>query len=172
MDAHFFRSERFLQSDRFIKSNAGLSLALFLLAAWFAWFFLARVTIYQVSEQAVLQDESHLISEFSPSALALLRTGQPAQLRLDDFPWMEFGLVSAEVTKIEFQDGVVQVVLSLRPDSDGHIPFQAGLSGVVAVEVDHVSPAAFVFRTITKSLSQNGLPVDQQKKEPVEEGNS
>src|SRR5688500_6078779 len=48
----FARSMRSLEADSFRFSGVMLSIAAVLLAAWCAWFFLAKVALYEVSESA------------------------------------------------------------------------------------------------------------------------
>jgi hypothetical protein len=84
-----------------------------------------------------------------PAALGRIQPGQPARLRLEGFPWTQYGAVSATVASMasEVRDGWVRVELAVRPDAASPIPLQHGLPGTVAVEVAHVSPATLVLRT-------------------------
>jgi multidrug resistance efflux pump/uncharacterized membrane protein (UPF0127 family) len=84
-----------------------------------------------------------------PAALGRIQPGQPARLRLEGFPWAQYGAVSATVASVasEVRDGWVRVELAVRPDAAPPIPLQHGLPGTVEVEVDHVSPATLVLRT-------------------------
>jgi uncharacterized membrane protein (UPF0127 family)/multidrug resistance efflux pump len=93
-----------------------------------------------------------------PAALGRIQPGQPARLRLDGFPWMQYGAVSATVASVasEVRDGWVRVELAVRPDAAPPIPLQHGLPGTVEVEVDHVSPATLVLRTAGRLLDMPG----------------
>jgi multidrug resistance efflux pump len=91
-----------------------------------------------------------IIAEFAPSAaLGKVRPGQPAQLRLQGFPWAQYGTVSAQVARVagEIRDGKVRVELRLSSASPSRIPFQHGLPGSVEVEIDRISPAALILRS-------------------------
>ncbi len=55
MASTFFRSVRSLDADNSQRSYLGLALASLLLAAWMIWFFLARVSIYAVTNKADLE---------------------------------------------------------------------------------------------------------------------
>jgi membrane fusion protein (multidrug efflux system) len=83
-----------------------------------------------------------------PSALGRLRPGQPAWMRLNGFPWTQYGSITATVANVasEVRDGQVRVELSVHPDPASLIPLQHGLPGTVEVEVDHVSPALLLIR--------------------------
>ncbi|MEK7829577.1 MAG: HlyD family efflux transporter periplasmic adaptor subunit [Acidobacteriota bacterium] len=107
---------------------------------------------------AVIPDgKLKLIAEFPPSdSLGRIRKGQQAKLRLDGFPWTEFGKVSVEVVNIasEPRSGKVRVELLVRPESAPMIPLQHGLPGKLEVEVERISPAALVLRSVGKLLTQ------------------
>jgi multidrug resistance efflux pump len=97
-----------------------------------------------------------LVADYPPSAaLGRIATGQPARLRLDGFPWMQFGTVPATVTGVsrEVRDGNVRVELSVQPIADSKIPLQHGLPGAVEIEIERASPATLVLRAAGKLLS-------------------
>jgi multidrug resistance efflux pump len=97
-----------------------------------------------------------VMADFLPSAaIGRIQTGQPARLRLEAFPWTQYGAVSATVASVasEVRDGRVRVELTVRPNPASLIPFQHGLPGTVEVEVDRVSPAILVLRTAGQLLA-------------------
>src|SRR5208283_248130 len=55
MASTFFRSVRSLEADNSRRSYLGLALAASLLALWIVWFFLARVSVYAVTNKAELE---------------------------------------------------------------------------------------------------------------------
>jgi len=96
------------------------------------------------------------MTDFLPSAaIGRIQTGQPARLRLEAFPWTQYGAVSATVASVasEVRDGRVRVELTVRPNPASLIPLQHGLPGTVEVEVDRVSPAILVLRTAGQLLA-------------------
>jgi membrane fusion protein (multidrug efflux system) len=107
---------------------------------------------------AVIPDgQLKAVAEFPPSdSLGRIRKGQQAKLRLDGFPWAEYGKVAGEVTNIasEPRSGKVRVELLVRPESAPMIPLQHGLPGKLEVEVERISPAALVLRSVGKLLAQ------------------
>ena len=106
-----------------------------------------------------------VMSDFlPPAALGRIQPGQPAQLRLEGFPWTQYGMVSATVASVanEVRDGQVRVELAVRSDAVPPIPLQHGLPGTVEVEVDHVSPAMLVLRTAGLLLTGPGTSRDSQ----------
>ncbi|HEX7317126.1 MAG TPA: HlyD family efflux transporter periplasmic adaptor subunit [Pyrinomonadaceae bacterium] len=91
-----------------------------------------------------------IVAEFPPSALGRVHVGQGARMRLASFPWTQYGSLNAVVTRIagEARDGKIRVELSVRADSSSTIPLQHGLPGVVEIEVEQVSPATLLLRTV------------------------
>ena len=97
-----------------------------------------------------------VMADFLPSAaIGRIQTGQPARLRLEGFPWTQYGAISATVASVasEVRDGRVRVELTVRPNPASLIPLQHGLPGTVEVEVDRVSPAILVLRTAGQLLA-------------------
>ena len=83
-----------------------------------------------------------------PVALGRIRPGQHARLRLEGFPWAEYGSVGATVTNVasEIRDGTIRVEMALDANSNTRIPLQHGLPGSVEVEIETLSPANLVLR--------------------------
>src|SRR4051794_23302620 len=91
-----------------------------------------------------------VIADFQPSAaLGKIHAGQPAFLRLQGFPWAQYGTVPARVARVadEIRDGKVRVELSVGSNFPSRVPPQHGLPGSVEVEVEQVSPAKLVLRS-------------------------
>jgi multidrug resistance efflux pump len=91
-----------------------------------------------------------VVAEFLPSAaLGKVRPGQQALLRLQGFPWAQYGTVSAQVSQVagEIRDGKVRVELRVNSSSSSRIPFQHGLPGSVEVQIERISPAALILRS-------------------------
>lgn len=91
-----------------------------------------------------------VVAEFQPSAaLGKLHGGQHATLRLQGFPWAQYGTVGTEVSRVadEIRDGKVRVELAVVTPIPARIPPQHGLPGSVEVEVERLSPATLLLRT-------------------------
>lgn len=96
-----------------------------------------------------------VVAYFPPeSALGRIQPGQPALLRLDGFPWGQYGSLAARVTTVagETKDGRVRVELQLLRDQVVAIPLQHGLPGTVEIEVRKVSPLMLVVEYVAASL--------------------
>ena len=94
-----------------------------------------------------------VVALFHPAeALGRVRPGQAARVRFDGFPWTQYGSTSARVSNVaaELRDGRVRVELSFDagvPTSIPGIPYQHGLTALVDVEIERVSPATLVLRS-------------------------
>jgi multidrug resistance efflux pump len=93
--------------------------------------------------------ELKAIAYFLPSSsLGRIQPGQPAQLRLEGFPWIQYGVIKATVMNVagEPRDGHIRIELALEVDPASAIPVQHGLPAMVEVEVDRLSPATLLLR--------------------------
>lgn len=96
------------------------------------------------------------VAEFPPpAALGRIRPGQPARLRLEGFPWAQYGSLAATVSTVasEIRDGRVRVELSIARNPQFAVPLQHGLPGSIEVEVERVSPAALTLRTVGQLIT-------------------
>lgn len=77
-----------------------------------------------------------------------LRPGQYATLRLQGFPWAEFGTVKAQVERVadEVRDGTVRVEMTVLDTTDLRVPLRHGMPGTIEVAVEHITPAALLLR--------------------------
>lgn len=101
------------------------------------------------------------VAYFNPAeAVGRVRAGQPALLRLDGFPWTQYGSLRAVVTAVasEAREGRIRVELALNPNSAPRIPLQHGLTGTVQIEVEHVAPATIVWRSVGQLLTRPSGP--------------
>jgi membrane fusion protein (multidrug efflux system) len=111
-----------------------------------------------------------VISSFvAGEAVGRLARGQPARLRLDGFPWTQYGSLAATVVAVgeEARDGLVRVELRLLPDRAPAVQAQHGLLGVVEVEVERVSPATLVLRTAVPYLFPRRQPSASPSSSPT-----
>jgi membrane fusion protein (multidrug efflux system) len=100
-----------------------------------------------------------VVAEFlPPAALGRIRPGQRARLRLEGFPWAQYGSLPATVSSVgsEIRDARIRVELAVHPDPASPIPMQHGLPGAVEVEVERVSPAALVLRIAGRLVAGPG----------------
>jgi membrane fusion protein (multidrug efflux system) len=89
------------------------------------------------------------------AAFGRIRPGQSATLRLDGFPWTEFGAVSATVARVaqEVRDGNVRIELAIDPQSTFRGTLEHGMPGLLEVAVERLTPLALVLRTAGQALT-------------------
>jgi multidrug resistance efflux pump len=98
-----------------------------------------------------------IVANFDPpDAVGRIQPGQYARLRLEGFPWTQFGSVPATVASVasEIRDGRIRVELAVNPISTPRIPLQHGLPGTVEVQVEQTSPASLVLRMVGRALAR------------------
>ncbi len=91
-----------------------------------------------------------ITAEFEPSAaLGKLRPGQSAVMRLQGFPWAQYGTLPAKVAQVagDIRDGKVRVELAVSGPPPANVPLEHGLPGSVEVQVEQVSPAGLLMRS-------------------------
>lgn len=101
-----------------------------------------------------------VVAEFEPpAALGRIRAGQRARLRLEGFPWMQFGAIPVTVSRVgsEVRNGRVRVELGVDPLTTS-IPLQHGLPGTVEVQVEDISPAVLVLRAAGQFVASPKSP--------------
>lgn len=96
----------------------------------------------------VPRGELRVIAWYGPASVGRLRPGQTGRVRLDAFPWAQFGTLRVTVAGVatEAQDGLVRVDLLVDPDERSAIALQHGLAGTAVIDVERVSPATLVLR--------------------------
>lgn len=114
--------------------------------------------------------ELRLVAYFHQSALGRIRPGQPARLRLEGFPWTQYGSIPARVVTVasESRDGRIRADLELQSETASSIPFQHGLPGTVEVEVDRLAPGTVLLRAIGKRVETFQAPSSTQEKSGAE----
>jgi len=81
-----------------------------------------------------------VVAEYGPETIGRIHRGQHAYMRLDGFPWTHYGTVGATVTSAatEMRDGSVRVLLALDPQRK--LEPSNGMTGIVDIEIDRMSP--------------------------------
>ncbi|MDB5955427.1 HlyD family efflux transporter periplasmic adaptor subunit [Ramlibacter sp.] len=90
-----------------------------------------------------------IVADFAPAAvLGRIRPGQSARLRLDGFPWAQYGSIEATVTRVagEVHDGLVRVEFAPAVSAPSRLALQHGLPGTIEVGIEQVTPAQLVLR--------------------------
>ncbi|MEJ1962694.1 MAG: HlyD family efflux transporter periplasmic adaptor subunit [Gammaproteobacteria bacterium] len=104
-----------------------------------------------------------VVAEFpAQRALGRIREGQVGTLRLDAFPWAEFGTVAASVVRVgsEVHHGTVPVELTI----DGTTRFvgrlQHGMPGSLDLPIERITPLTLLLRTAGRAITRAQTNVD------------
>jgi membrane fusion protein (multidrug efflux system) len=96
-----------------------------------------------------------VIAQYDPAAaIGRIRAGQEARVRLDAFPWAQYGSLRARVRNVasEVREGKVRVELDLESDLGERVRLEHGLTGTVEVIVEHISPLRLILRSLGELL--------------------
>jgi membrane fusion protein (multidrug efflux system) len=107
------------------------------------------------------------VAEFNPAAvLGRVKPGMPARLRLEGFPWAQFGTIEATVSHVasEIRDNMVRVEFTPVASPTRNIVMQHGLPGSVEVAIEQTSPAVLILRAAGQMSSR---PVQQTAQLPI-----
>jgi hypothetical protein len=97
-----------------------------------------------------------VVADFLPaSAIGRVRVGQHARVRLDGYPWIEYGTLAATVSGVgsELRGGRIRIELAVARDPSSPLPLEHGLPGVAEIEVERATPATLVSRAVGKMLA-------------------
>jgi multidrug resistance efflux pump len=96
-----------------------------------------------------------VVAHFPAAAVGRIHPGQPARIRLEGFPWTQYGTFAATVSDVgdEPIEGLIRVELTLTAGRPSPIPMVHGLPGSAEVEVERISPAVLVLRAAGQFLS-------------------
>lgn len=95
----------------------------------------------------VPEGKLRVVAEFAPpAAMGRVRAGQRAQIRLDGFPWSQYGSIPARVFAVagEIRNGTVRVEMDV--DGPSPVTLQHGMPGSAEVLVEEVSPVTMALR--------------------------
>ena len=115
--------------------------------------------------------ELMIVGDFNPgSAMGRVRPGQRSTMRLEGFPWAQFGSIDAVVTRVatEIRDGTVRVEFTPALVGNPAAIMQHGVPGVIEVAVERTAPALLVLRAAGLLLSGTVRQVTADPAGPVQ----
>lgn len=101
------------------------------------------------------------VADFVPAAvLGRVHVGQLARMRLDGFPWTQYGTLEAQVSRVasEVRDGLIRVEFRLAAPRAGAPLMQHGLPGAIEVSIDEAAPAILLLRAAGQSWGRAQAP--------------
>jgi membrane fusion protein (multidrug efflux system) len=121
-----------------------------------------RLSAGEIVAAVVPDDAPRAVAFFSTTHAGRIRAGQPARLRLEGFPWTQYGSVAARVSHVasEPHAGTFRVELVLESPATEHlpIPIEHGLPASAEVRVERVSPAVLLLRILGRWLTPAAIP--------------
>ena len=111
----------------------------------------SKVTAGQTVAVVTPETALEIAADFAPAdVIGRVHLGQRARMRVTGFPWAQYGMLEATVTAVssEVLDGRIRVELALDGQLDSVIPRRHGLIGDVEIELEQVSPAALIARSV------------------------
>lgn len=166
MSTPFQSSFRALESDRFRPSVVGMVLAGLILLLWGAWFFGAKITLYETSQQIIIQPDGMVFVQYPAEQLGRLKLGQKGWLRLEgdlgselgQIPLLVIGVLpphapasTSSSTPANNSNSAVAQLIIMREEVYPYLSLDSQLTGSVEIEVESLSP----FRLILRSAGQN-----------------
>lgn len=155
MAVPFSRSTRSLSADNHRFALLGLASAMVLVTAWCGWFFFARITLHEISQDARLDNAELIVAVYPKSVLGRIVRGQTARFQPDGLALKTaIPAVVSEVTRTDGDVGHVTLILiherglprSLEPNATGQL----------SIEVGQISPARLVLQAA--GLGEAGAP--------------
>ena len=154
----FERSMRSLEVSDPRKLVVALIVTILLLVLWLLWFFLARITIYQISQPINITESDVIVAKFPLEAAQLLKLGQVATLTIDGNVGADLGPISGVVAQInrESKAGIVEASIVMHWSQVPQIyslSNLADLTGKIEVVVEEISPATMVIRAANSAVT-------------------
>ena len=102
----------------------------------------------------VPQETPRVVAFLPVIAVGRVETKQTARLRMDGYPWTQYGTVAAEVSAVgnEPADGLIRVELVIT-DKSTPIPLKHGQTASVEIAVERASPAMLILRAAGEFLT-------------------
>jgi hypothetical protein len=150
----FARSRHALEQEPLLHAKWVLLPLSLIMLVWLGWFFLAQISLYELSNAQIQGDISlpKIVARF-PAYVALvrIRKGQSAQFHINGFPQNQSGTVQAVVSSVSDQvdsEGQIEVHLDILPGASSLLPIRQGLQGSLTIEIEKISPAKLLLKTI------------------------
>jgi membrane fusion protein (multidrug efflux system) len=115
----------------------------------------AVLTQHTTVAQIIPDGELRIVASFRAAEIGRIVPGLPVRLRLDGFPWAEFGSLRGAVLHVASEPvaGLIRVECSIDAASGPALPREHGLGGMLEVEVERLAPVALLARNLGLALA-------------------
>jgi hypothetical protein len=167
---------RSLRLDRFTLSLIGLIASVILLSAWIIWFFLARISMYEITTDLQITKDGDIQANYPAKAKERIQVGQMALLQVEQKIPLEGNTqngstekmtsIKTMVMKVDSREKDGQIVINLAPlEETFYTIFMQGdappknTKTRLEVEVENISPFTLVQRASKQYMNaSSALP--------------
>lgn len=145
-ESAFFQTEHLLRKRPFQRWLIAAALCLLL---WGGWFFGWPLPITATSQHAEFSSPDTITAQFSPDTALVLISNQTAEIRVNQFPWREFGSGTGVVGRSDSQirEELVTVEIFYQHGLE-NLPLQRGLTAEIIVTIEEATPAELLWRRL------------------------
>lgn len=132
-----------------------IGLVLLAAAVWIGWFLKAPLSLVASSQSAAFSSADTVSASFPPDVAMTLLPNQLVTIRLDQFPWREFGSGTGSIVRIDNQirNNQVEVEIRYQYGLEG-VPLQRDLTAQIIVVTEEVTPAELLWRRLVTSADR------------------
>ena len=163
MSIQFSRSIRSLNIDSFRASRIGLIIGSLLMLTLILWFFLARVSVHETSQEVSLSQDGRALAAFSDDALSHIQPGQETLVRVfssaDEPPLTIQGIVF----DIFPDSNQVEIIIVAEDFLD--IPAIDNINTQVDIEIEQVTPFNLIMRYSGQFVESEQVDATSQSEE-------
>lgn len=164
MPLPFARSMRALHADSYRFSLAVLLGSIGLLTAWAAWFFLARITLYETGQIVGTTRQGTVVAALPSEASGKIRRGQLAVLHLQGPRADQSATLPGTVYNVTKKADQVRVELLVPQRLAAPMNWQDRMTGQVEIAVEHVSPATLLTQPTGQFLSPSAVSLSPSQR--------
>jgi hypothetical protein len=160
LSIQFSRSIRSLNIDSFRASRIGLIIGSLLMLTLILWFFFARVSVHETSQEVSLSQDGRALATFSEDALTRIQLGQDTLVRVfsstDEPPLTIQGVV------FDIFPDSNQVEITIVAEDFLDIPATDNINAQVDIEIEQVTPFNLIMRYSGQFVESEQVGADSQ----------
>jgi multidrug resistance efflux pump len=160
LSIQFSRSIRSLNIDSFKASRVGLIFGSVLMLALVFWFFFARVSVYETSQELSIDEQGYILAEFPDDSMTKIQAGQDVLVRV--FSSSDQPPISIQGVVFDTFPDSNQVEIIMLSDDLLDVQITENMQAQVDVEIELVTPFNLVMRYSGKFVETNQSLEDSQ----------
>lgn len=144
MSIQFSRSIRSINIDSFRASRIGLIIGSLLMLTLILWFFFARVSVHETSQEVSLSQDGRFLAAFTDESLTRIQPGQDTLVRVFSSTEEPPLTIQGVVFDIFPDSNQVEIIIVAEDFID--LPPSENLTAQVDVEIEQVTPFNLIMR--------------------------